>query len=135
MNEALASPSRDHSWNRRELVRRLVLDSICNDYENVDQIILGEVAAQGSKCGLTIERSEIVDALASLIGDGLAKGYLLSHVVIELHGMPAIDTLEDDFQTYFYITKEGKELQLSDDKWWPFDDEGNLRPDWHLDLA
>ena len=121
--------------NRRELVCRLVLDSICNDYENVDQIILGEVAKLASRCGLTIERPEIVDALASLIDDGLAKGYLLSNVATEFHGMPAIDIVEEDFRTYFYVTKRGKELQLSDDKWWPFDDEGDLRPDWHLDPA
>jgi hypothetical protein len=95
--------------NRSELVRRLVLSRICDDYENVDQVILGEVAEDGAKCGLTIERSEIVDALTGLIEDGLAKAYLLSSTApaLELQGMPAIDDVEVDFKTYFYVTKKG----------------------------
>lgn len=48
---------------RRELIRRLVLNSICDDFENVDQSILPDVARHGSKFGLTIVRSEIVDTL------------------------------------------------------------------------
>ncbi len=28
------------------------------------------------------------------------------------------------FTIYFYITKKGMGLHLSDDTWWPFDDEG-----------
>jgi hypothetical protein len=63
---------------RRERVRRLVLNSICDDFENVDQIILQDVTREGSKLGLTIERSDIVDALEGLIVDGLVKAYLLS---------------------------------------------------------
>src|ERR1700682_3779317 len=106
---------------RSELVRRLVLNSICDDYENVDQVILREVAEDGVKCGLTIGRSEIVYALAGLIDDGLAKAYLLSSMApeLELQGMPAIDVVETYFKTYFYATKEGIALQLSDDAWWP----------------
>jgi len=64
--------------NRHELVRRIVLNSISDDYENLDQVIIRMVAQDGAKCGLTIDRSEIVDALAGLIEDGLAKAYLLS---------------------------------------------------------
>jgi hypothetical protein len=56
--------------DRYELVRRLVLNSIFDDYENVDQVILRGVAEDGAKCGLTIERSEIVNALSGLIMDG-----------------------------------------------------------------
>jgi len=53
-----------------------------------------------------IERSEIVDALAALILDGLAKAYLLSpfepfSTVVE--GVPPLDIIEQDFQTYFYV--------------------------------
>jgi|SRR5271157_1791221 len=123
--------------DRREIVLRLVLNAICDDYENVDQVILREVAEYGSKCGLTIDRSEIVDALAKLIEDGLAKAYDLSvrePFSTELQGMPAIDLVEEDFKTYFYITKKGLDLKLADDRWWPFDDEGSLRPNWHLEL-
>jgi hypothetical protein len=121
---------------RRHLVERLVLWSICDDYENVDQVILPDVAAEGSKCGLTIERPEIVDALAVLVKNGLAKAYLLSGTKpysTELPGMPDIAVPEKYFKTYFYITKKGIDLHLSDDTYWPVDDEGNLQPDWHLD--
>jgi hypothetical protein len=121
---------------RRELVRRLVLNSISDDYENVDQIILPDVAADGAKCGLTIERSEIGEALGALIEEGLAIAYLLSgkkpHVT-ELQGMPTINVVEENFKTYFYITKKGKDFHVSDDTWWPFDDDDHLRSDWHLD--
>jgi hypothetical protein len=58
--------------NRKELVRCLVLNAISDDYENVDQVILRDVAEHGAKCGLSIERCEIVEALAGLIEDGLA---------------------------------------------------------------
>lgn len=124
--------------NRREMVRRLVLDTICDDYENVDQVILREVDGWGTRCGLTIGRPEVVDALAGLIADGLAKAYDLSArepFSQELPGMPELDVVEEDFRTYFLATEKGMDLQLSDGAWWPFDDEDNLRPDWHLDPA
>jgi hypothetical protein len=114
---------------RRQLIRRLVLNSICDDFENVDQVILRDVTRDGSKFGLTIERSDIVDALKGLIEHGLAKAYLLSGTMGpdpfagELPGMPALDVVEEDFQTYFYITKNGMDFHLADDSWWPFDDE------------
>ena len=122
--------------SRSGLVRLLVLDSICDDYENVDQVILRDVSTQAAKLGLTIERSEIVDALAGLIEDGLAKAYILSPTrpsVTELPGMPRLDAVEEDFKTYFYITEKGMDLQLSDDKGWPFDDQGQPLRDWRLD--
>ena len=114
---------------RRELIRRLVLNSICDDFENVDQIILRDVTRDGSKFGLTIERSDIVDALKGLIEDGLAKAYLLlgnmgpDPFAGELPGMPPLDVVEENFQTYFYITKKGMDYHLADDSWWPFEDD------------
>jgi hypothetical protein len=65
-----------------------------------------------------IERSEIVDALAELIQDGLAKAYLLSPFEpfsTELEVMPPLDVIEQDFETYFYVTKKGKDLAVFDD--------------------
>jgi hypothetical protein len=62
--------------DRSEIVRRLILISISDDYENVDQVILRQVAKTGAKLGLAIGRPEIVDALAGLVADGLAKAYL-----------------------------------------------------------
>jgi hypothetical protein len=112
---------------RDELVRRLVLRSISDDFENVDQIILRDVAEGAAKFGLTVERSEVVAVLARLIEDGLAKAYILSAVegdplAGELPGMPSMDGIEEDFRTYFYITKKGIDFYVSDDTWWPFDD-------------
>ena len=37
--------------------------------------------------------------------------------------MPPLDVVEEDFKTYFYITKKGMELHLSDKTSWPLDDE------------
>jgi hypothetical protein len=64
--------------SRSEFVRRLVLNSICDDFENVDQVILREVAEEAAKCGLTVGRPEVVEALAALVEAGLAKAYILS---------------------------------------------------------
>jgi hypothetical protein len=50
--------------DRSEIVRRLILISISDDYENVDQVILRQVAKTGAKLGLAIGRPEIVDRLA-----------------------------------------------------------------------
>jgi hypothetical protein len=81
---------------------------------------LRSVAEIGGKAGLTIERFEVVDALAGLIQDGLAKAYLLSckePFSTVLPGMPSLEILEEDFKTYFYITKKGVDFLASDD-WW-----------------
>jgi hypothetical protein len=113
-----------NAMDRSELIQRLVLSEISDDYESVDQIILRNVARDGAKLGLSIERSDIVDALRSLIEDGLAKAYLLSSrepYSTELPSMPALDVVEEDFKTYFYITKKGIDFHLSDNTWWPFD--------------
>lgn len=34
-------------------------------------------------------------------------------------GMPPVDTIEEDFKTYFYATKEGIGYYLSDTAWQP----------------
>lgn len=112
--------------NRTELIQKMVLSEISDDYENVDQIILPVVARECAKLGIVVERSEIVGALAELVEAGLAKAYLLTSTTptIALQGMPELDVVEEDFETYFYITKQGLDQHLSDDTWWPFDDEG-----------
>ncbi len=78
---------------------------------------------------MTIERPDIVEALKGPIEDGLAKAYLLSGTMGpdpfagELPGMPALEVVEEDFQTYFYITKKGMDFYLADDSWWPLGDD------------
>lgn len=116
----------------------MVLDSMCDDFENIDQIILPTVARDCARLGLSIERDEIVKTVSELVRDGLAKAYDLSAYNKdpfsgELSGMPPVDIIEEDFKTYFYVTKKGSELQTSDYSWSPFDDDDNILPDWHLD--
>jgi len=114
----------------------MVLNAICDDYENVDQIILPVVARDCAKLGFAVERPEIAKALGQLIAGGLAKAYLLSGTPpfsIELQGMPPLDLVEEDFKTYFYITKKGMDFHRSDDTWWPFDNDEEPRPDWQLE--
>ena len=119
---------------RAEFLRLMVLNEICDDFENVDQIILPNVAQQANKLGLVVERADIVEALRGLVGDGLAKAYDLSNCrgpfSGELDGMPSLELVEEDFRTYFYATEKGKAVQNSDDSWWPFDENGSVRPDW-----
>src|SRR5260370_26725081 len=52
--------------DRSDFIRRLVLTESSDDYENVDQIILPNVGRTAAKCGLTVERSDIISALAVL---------------------------------------------------------------------
>jgi hypothetical protein len=60
---------------RPEFVQRLILNSMCDDFENVDQVILRNVAGVAAKCGLTVERPEVVENLRALVEAGLAKAY------------------------------------------------------------
>jgi hypothetical protein len=119
---------------RSEFVRRLVLNEITDDYENVDQVILRWVAKTGAQCGLTIERPEVVDALSSLVADALAEACILDPFSgkLQLPEMPPMEEVEEYFKTYFFATKKGMDLHLSDRDWFPLDDDGELRKDWQL---
>lgn len=117
---------------RRDLVRLMVLNEICDDFEHVDHIIFPHVRDLASKRGLTVERTEVIDALTGLVQDGLAKAYELSPAAEspfhgELPGMPS--DVDSESSMYFYITPAGMDVHLADD-WWPFDDEGALLPGW-----
>lgn len=116
----------------------MVLNAMCDDFENVDQIILPQVARDCAKLGFSVDRSEIVKTLSGLVSDGLAKAYLLSAherdpFSGEIQGMPPLDVVEEDFKTYFYITKKGMDFHRANDTWRPFDDDDNVLPNWHLD--
>jgi hypothetical protein len=120
---------------RAELVQRLVLDTTCDDFENLDQVILRSVADSGTKCGLTVHRGDVVDALKVLVANGLAKAYNLSATrdpfASEIDGMPPLDTVEEDFRTYFLITEVGLKFHQTDEVGWPPDENGELRSDWN----
>jgi hypothetical protein len=84
-----------------EFIRRLVLNAICDDFENVDQVILPEVARVGAKCGLAIPGSDVLEALRALVETGLAKAYELSAADRdpfsgEIQGMPSLAVPEED---------------------------------------
>jgi len=120
--------------NRGELVRRMVLNTMCDDYENIDQIVLPTVARDCAKLGIIVERPEIVSTVSRLLEDGLIKAYDLQ-AGDELDGMPSVDLIEfeNTLRTYFYVTGEGLEYHRSDKTWWPFDDDDVPVPGWHLD--
>ena len=63
---------------RNELIRLMVMNSVCDDYENVDQVILKQIAPDGARLGVTIQREDVVTALAKLIAGGLVQAYRLS---------------------------------------------------------
>src|SRR5437879_10981179 len=121
--------------HRRELVRTFVLNGIADDYENLEQIYK-QVASLSADCGMTIQSSEILEALGDLVGAGLAKAYRLSsNEAQEIVGMPPTDEIESPYLTaatdiYFWVTKKGMDLQLSPCKDWPFDENNLLRSDW-----
>ena len=118
------SPSSSNR-DRRELVRLMVLNEICDDGENIDQIILPHLAKLGAKLGWTVERAEVVAAMTSLVEEGLAVACHLSPFpgeFREFFGMPPVHEIEEYFSTYFFVTEKGKQLHLSDDSWWPFGD-------------
>jgi|SRR6185312_13048228 len=100
----------------------MVLRAISDDYENMDQVILRDVAKNGAKLGLAVGRSDIVDALAGPDRGRTGQGLFLASTK-ELQGMPPLDVVEEYFKTYFYITKKGMDLHLSDDMWAAFDDD------------
>ena len=121
---------------RSEFIRRLVLDSISDDFENVDQVIFPQVAHLGARFGLSIQRFDVLEALGALVGSELAKAYDLAAATdrdpfsSEIQGMPSLAVPEEDFRTYFYVTKQGADFHLADSTWWPLDDDGEMRPDW-----
>jgi hypothetical protein len=83
--------------DRNEILRRLVLNQICDDY---------------------------VEALYGLIADKLANAYLMSSkgpFAIRLEHTPSLDIPEDNFTTFFYITEKGMSEHLADAPWWPVD--------------
>ncbi len=120
---------------RSELVRTFVLNGIADDYENLEQITK-QVDGLSAGCGMTIQSSEILEALGDLVRAGLAKAYRLSSDgAKEIDGMPSAHEIGSPNRTtasdsYFWVTKKGMDLQLSPCEDWPFDENNLLRSDW-----
>jgi len=119
---------------RSELVRTFVLNGIADDYENLEQITK-QVDGLSAGCGMTIQSSEILEALGDLVGAGLAKAYQLSsNQPEEIIGMPPTNEIGSPNLTtasdiYFWVTKKGMDVQLSPCEDWPFDENNRLRSD------
>jgi hypothetical protein len=62
---------------RAELIRRFVLNSICDDYEDIERIT-NYIDEVGPKCGLAISNEDIFRALRELIELGYAKAWDLT---------------------------------------------------------
>lgn len=105
---------------RREYIRRLVMNAVCDDYENVDQTIISSVNRDGELLGITVVRAEVVEVLRELFEDGLVRAWRLAsrppHAV-QLSYMPPLDVPETNFKTYFDLSPEGMRVHLADDSW------------------
>ncbi|HYL95883.1 MAG TPA: hypothetical protein VET69_08770 [Terriglobales bacterium] len=109
-----------------DTIEMFALNAIADDYENFD-IVLRRVAELGAQCDMTVGRSEVLQALMSLIEAGLAKAYVLSgNAFEEFHGMPPDFALKG-WDYAFWITEKGRQVALGH----PVrDEEGSLRKDW-----
>jgi hypothetical protein len=112
---------------RDDLIRMFVLDVMADDYENLEMIYT-EIHKFGERCGLTFHPSEILTALIDLIELGLARAYWLwQHPARGIEGVPPLDEID---KYYFWLTEEGKKVQLADYENWPFDTAGAIRKEW-----
>jgi hypothetical protein len=117
---------------RNELIQMLTLNSMADDYESFDHLCEWAVKS-GAQCGLTIERSEVLNALLNLIETRLAQAYRFSRPTnsfIEIQGTPPLEEISNPWYRYFWITRNGVEVLSAKDEGWPFDDECELRKDW-----
>ncbi len=115
-----------HNSDWAELLRMFVLDTIADDYENLEKIC-ADVSAMSTRCGLSVQSSDVVEALVSLIASGLASPYKLRPTAEKVEGVPPISNLGN---YYYWVTEKGRGVQLSDYADWPFGENGELREDW-----
>jgi hypothetical protein len=88
------------------------------------------VSRDSSRCGMEISEPEIVQGMVELIQAGLAKAYWFAPGRRTAEEIPGVPPLEQIGDYYFWATPKGRELQSSDDDWYPFDDNGELRKGW-----
>ncbi|MCU1328751.1 MAG: hypothetical protein JWN34_4121 [Bryobacterales bacterium] len=99
--------------NRNELIRLIVLNEVCDDYENLDQTILANASSEARRHGFVVSRRDVVEALTALLHCSLIKAYRLApqrapEVLVE---MPDLSVAEQNFTTYFFATPEGMAVQ------------------------
>jgi hypothetical protein len=117
---------------RLELIRRLVLNEICDDYEDIFQI--EKQLGQGLQdVSFSISQEEVIRALAELIELEWARAWDLSSnnpEVLPYDGMPPTTEIVP-WRTYFWATPTGIAINVADDSWSPWNDEGSVRPSWN----
>lgn len=119
---------------RRQLVLRIVLNEISDDYENLHQITK-QVRRTSSECGMAVSHPETLQALADLVAARLARAYRLSNGVEAINGIPSAEEIGSPDEpnvddVFFWITPKGMKLQLAGYPDWPFDENNVLRADW-----
>jgi hypothetical protein len=113
---------------RKELVDKLTLNEITDDYEDFARI-LRNVVSEGAVCGLTISPFEVEGSINRLIKRDLARAYVLSgHAAPKVFEGPVEGDLVDAL--YYFATENGRDLNMKGEEDWPFDDDGALRVGW-----
>ena len=114
---------------RAELIRTIVLNSFCDDYEDIVQITKN-TDELGPKCGLTISRDDIILALRELIELGYAKAWDLTRWAATEHEvMPPREKITP-LDPRFVRTEEGLAFYEASSTNGPFDEDHNLRESW-----
>jgi hypothetical protein len=114
--------------SRSELVRLFVLDTIADDYEDSETI--GErVVKLGSQCGMDICIPEITGAVFELVNSSLAQAYVLSPAAPPVKA--TVTSVGDIDKYYYWLTREGQEIQSAEIDSWPFNQDGHVRDEWH----
>jgi hypothetical protein len=112
-----------------ELIRMFVLNSFCDDYEDIEQITK-RTDELGLACGLTISREDIILALRELIELGYAKAWDLTRwATTEDQGMPPREEITP-MNPRFVRTEEGLAFYEASSTSGPFDEDHNLRESW-----
>jgi len=99
--------------DRDSEVRMLVLNSMVDDFENLDQIIFPTVRSDGRLLGWEIERGEVVTHLAELVESGFVGAFRLASEPpheIRLDRMPELQPDVDSKDIHFYPTAAGFQL-------------------------
>ena len=98
---------------RAELRRWFVLTSICDDYEDIEQIT--KSVNRFAASGVATSASQIIEALEQLIAMGHATAWQLgSQPPIAYAGMPPPEAIKP-WGAYFYTTPRGLEAQNLND--------------------
>ncbi len=114
---------------RKKLIQLATLLAI-SDASELPADVYDRVARRLAAVGISVGSTEIRMSLIELIESGFAKAYWLGPgPQREIDGVPP----PADFQDYYFFrTDEGLRIIPVWRKHWPFDDVGDLLPEWSL---